>query len=76
MYELDDLFCGCKLSEFLDKITDSFSLQDEYMVDTIYGLDSTDDIITLYRDNVWEADLLDSLIDNVNNIWLDNYDDF
>lgn len=69
MYELDDLFCDCKVSEFLSKITDTFSLQDEYMVDTIYGLDSTNDIVDLYRINVWEADLLDSLIDNIDNVY-------
>ena len=74
MYELDDLFCDCKLTEFLDKITNDFNLHDEYMVDTIYGLDSTNDITTLYRDNVWEEELLDAIIDNASHIWFSDSD--
>ena len=74
MCELDDLFCDCKLSEFLDKITNDFNLHDEYMVDTIYGLDSTNDITTLYRDHVWESELLDAIIDNANHIWFSDSD--
>ena len=76
MYELDDLFCGCKVSEFLDKITDSFSLQDEYIVDTIYGLESTSDIVTLYRDNICEDDLLDHIIDNFGHLDFWDHGDF
>lgn len=64
MYELDELFCDCKVSEFLDKLAPDFDLHDEYMIDTIYGLSSTSDIVTLYRDNVDEGCLLDDVIDN------------
>lgn len=69
MSELDDLFYGCKLSEFLEKITSDFDLRDNYFVDTIYGLESCDDIAEHYRDNVDEEELLDNIIDNENNIY-------
>lgn len=69
MSELDELFYGCKLSEFLEKITSDFDLRDNYFVDTIYGLESCDDIAEHYRDNVDEEELLDNIIDNENNIY-------
>ena len=69
MSELDELFCGCKLSEFLEKITSDFDLRDNYFVDTIYGIESCDDIAEHYRDNVDEEELLDNIIDNENNIY-------
>lgn len=75
MYELDDLFCDCKVSDFLNKLADGFDLHDEYMVDTIYGLDSTDDVETLYRDNVDSGELLDEIIDKYNHLYFYN-DDF
>lgn len=74
MYELDDLFCGCKLSEFLDKITNTFNLHDEYMIGTIYGLDSTNDITGHYRANVWDDELLDAIIDNANHLYFSDND--
>ena len=74
MWELDDLFYGCKLSDFLEKITSDFNLHDEYMVDTIYGLSSTDDRAQVYRDNVWEDELLDNIIDNANHLYFNDSD--
>lgn len=76
MYELDDLFCDCKVSEFLGKITSDFNLQDDYIVDTIYGLDSTDDIAGHYRDNVDEDDLLDHILSHVGQLDFWNHEDF
>lgn len=74
MYELDELFGYCKVSEFLDKLTGSFNHTDEYMVDTIYGLDSTNDIVDVYRDNVSAKSLLDDIIENENHIWFQDED--
>lgn len=74
MYELDDLFCDCKVSDFLNKLAPGFNLRDEYMVDTIYGLDSTDDCAALYRDNVDSGELLDNIIDNYNNLYFSDSD--
>lgn len=72
MWELDDLFCDCKVSEFLDKLADGFNLRDEYMVDTIYGLDSTNDIESLYRNNVEAGELLDNIIEYSNHLYFNN----
>lgn len=69
MWELDDLFCDCKVSDFLQKLAPGFDFRDEYMVDTIYGLDSTNDIAALYRDNVDVGELLDNVIDNYNHLY-------
>jgi len=74
MYELDELFCDCKVSEFLDKLAPGFNLRDEYMVDTIYGLDSTDDCAALYRDNVDTETLLDDIIDKRNHLYFSDSD--
>ena len=68
MSEIDVLFCDCKVSEFLDKLASGFNLNDEFMVDTIYGLDSTNDRTAVYRENVWEAELLDNIIENAHGI--------
>lgn len=72
MWELDDLFCDCKVSEFLGKLADGFNLRDEYMVDTIYGLDSTNDIEGLYRDNIDAGELLDNIIEYSNHLYFNN----
>lgn len=68
MYELNDLFYGVSVGDFLDKLASGFNHNDEYFIDTIYGLDSCNDLAEHYRDNVDEGELLDNLIDNYNNI--------
>lgn len=64
MNELDDLFCDCKVSDFLQKVdTDNFNLADDYFIDTIYGLQSTDDSYSTYMDYTDAGEVLDNLID-------------
>lgn len=75
MYELDELHCGVSLHDFLYKLTSDFDIRDEYFYYSIYGLESTDSIEELYRENVWESELLDNLIDNYSNLdinWIDS----
>lgn len=74
MYELDDLFCDCKVSEFLDKLADDFCHTDEYFCDTIYGISSTDDIEEYYRDNTTSEELFDNIIDNYNHLYFNDRD--
>ena len=74
MEEINDLFYDTKISDFLDKLTPTFNLRDDYLIDSIYGLDSTNDIAGHYRDNVDEAELLDNLLDNLSNIDIDYVD--
>lgn len=74
MYEIDDLFHGVSIGDFLDKLSSSFDHTDEYFVDTIYGLSSTNDITEHYRDNVDEGELLDEIIDNANHLYFSDND--
>lgn len=69
MDELDDLFGGCTLSDFLNKLAPDFNYQDEYMIDTIYGLSSTNDMAAVYRDNVNAGELLDNIIEYKNHLY-------
>lgn len=75
MDDIDELFCDMKVSKFLSILAPGFNLNDNYMVDTIYGLDSTNDIADLYRAHVDEGELLDNVIDNYSNLYFYN-DDF
>lgn len=74
MEELDELCYGMKVSEFIEKLTEDFHKNDDFFYFSIYGLESTDDIEELYRDNVDEGELLDELIANYSNLdieWID-----
>ena len=63
MYELNDLYYGRPATDLLNDIDGNhFNLSDEYFVDTIYGLRSTDDKYTEYRDNIDEGELQDNVI--------------
>lgn len=74
MYMLDELFGDCKVSDFLDKLANGFDHNDDYFIDTIYGLESTNDLTGHYRDNVDEGDLLDAIIENVNHLYFSDSD--
>lgn len=78
MYELNDIFYGCSLTDFLDKLGRHFDHNDNYFIDTIYGIESTDDLAEVYRNNVDEGTLLDDFIEQYElghvDIWSD--DDF
>lgn len=74
MWKLDDLFGDMKLSDFLDRLAPGFNNRDEYMIDSIYGLDSTDDVADHYRSNVDEGELIDNLIDRYDDIDLEYID--
>lgn len=63
MYEIDKLHCGVTIGDFLDRLTNDFNHNDEYFYYSVYGLESTDSIVDLYRDNVDEDDLLEQLIE-------------
>ena len=64
MWELDDLYGDMKVSDFLDVITSDFDKNDEYFIETIYGIESTDDLAEHYHDNVYTDELVDELIEH------------
>lgn len=74
MCELDELFHDCPVSKFLGMITKDFNLNDDYMIDTIYGLESTNDKTAVYRDNVDEGELLDNIIENASHLYFNDSD--
>lgn len=73
MYELDDLFCDMKVSDFLSKLGD-FNYRDNYFYYSIYGIESTNDKTQLYRDNVDTGELLDNVIENANHLYFSDND--
>lgn len=75
MYELNDIFYGCSLTDFLDKLGRHFDHTDGYFIDTIYGIESTNDLASVYRDNVDEGELLDKFIEEYENGHVNLYDD-
>lgn len=75
MSEIDEFYCDCKASKLLEDMTGDFNKYDNYFYFSIYGLESTDDKVDLYRSNVDEGELLDNLIDNYNHLdinWIDS----
>ena len=74
MWEIDDFHCGVTIGDFLDRLTSDFNHNDEYFYYSIYGLESTDSIADLYRDNVDTDDLLEQLIEYYPRIYFSNSD--
>lgn len=70
MYELDDLHCDMKLSEFLSRVTKDFDLRDNFFYYSIYGLESTNDKALLYRDNTDCGEILDNVIEYRNHLYI------
>lgn len=64
MSELDDFYCDCKATKVLEDLTSDFNINDDYFYFSIYGLESTNDIADLYRSNIYEEELFDSLLEN------------
>lgn len=73
MYELDDLCCDMKISDFLSALGD-FNYRDNYFYLSIYGIESTDSKAQLYRDNVDTGCLLDDIMENKNHLYFPDSD--
>ena len=69
MNELDDFYCDIPASKLIADLTEDFNINDTYFYFTIWGLESTNDIVTLYRDNADADDVLDGIIENNITIW-------
>lgn len=72
MYELDEFFCDTKLTRFLENLAPDFNFKDEYFTDTIYGISSTDNIYDWYISNTSEEEVLENVIDNYDNLYINN----
>lgn len=63
MWEIDDFYCNTKIGDFLDMLASDFNHTDEYFYHSTCGIESTDNVVDLYRSNVDEDDLLEQLIE-------------
>lgn len=72
MWELDDHWCNCKVSDFVDKLGD-FNSRDEFFYYHLGNINSFDgDEAEWYRDRVDIGDVFDSLVAYQNHLWLDD----
>jgi hypothetical protein len=64
MCELDEILGEKKPSEVVEMLTSDFDKEDDYFYFSIYGLESTDDPVSIYRDEIDYSDMVD---------WLETY---
>ncbi len=62
MHYLDELYGDMPLRDFLQKLTSDFDINDDYFIDTIYGLESTGDLADHYRGNTSSEEVLDRVL--------------
>ena len=74
MSELDDFYCGVSATKLLEDLTADFNKYDDWFYFSIYGLESTDDKATLYRDHIDEGELLDEVLEHYNRLWIEDGD--
>lgn len=76
MCEINDICSGMSIGDFLDTMTGDFNKNDDYFYYSIWGLESTDSKIDLYRENVDSGELLDNIRDNFSKLDFWRCDDF
>ena len=64
MWELDEFLGERTPSEILNEITEDFDINNDYFYFSIYGLESTDNVADVYRNEHTNEEVLDALIDN------------
>ena len=62
MYLLDELYGDMPLRDFMQKVTKDFDINEEYFIETIYGLVSTNDLAEYYRDMTTADEVLDRIL--------------
>lgn len=62
MGELEEMYGEMRLTDFLSKVTKEFNVNDDYFYETIYGIESTDDLADVYRNNTTNDDIIDSVL--------------
>lgn len=73
MNEIDEICCGMKPSELIEKMTSNFDSRDEYFYFSIWGLESCNDRAELYRDECDITDVIDAIEEDYNHLGF--YDD-
>lgn len=72
MDEIDELFSGVSIGDFLDKLSGGFNHRQNYFIDTIYGLDSTDYKEEVYRDNTTSEEVLENVLCYLSRIYIND----
>lgn len=67
MSEIDDFYYGVPASKLLNDMTKDFNIRDDFFYYSIYGLESTDDRIALYKDNTNKGEVFDNLLQEYKN---------
>ena len=62
MFELEDFYGEMPLKDFMKKIAKGFDVNDDYFIETIYGIESTDDLADYYRDHTTMDEVLDRVL--------------
>lgn len=68
MAELDELCYGMSFSKLLDEKTDDFNLNDSFVYFSIWGIESTDNKLDLYKNNTNAGEVLDNILDYANHL--------
>lgn len=74
MLDLDEVLCGKSPSEVISALSSNFNINDYYFIDTIYGLESTSDILFKIDENalaeylIEHGDVAEILRDNEDEI--------
>lgn len=63
MFELEEFYGEMRLKDFMQKIAKGFDVNDDYFIETIYGIESTDDLADYYRDHTTMDEVLDRVLD-------------
>ena len=63
MFELEEFYGEMPLKDFMQKIAKGFDVNDDYFIETIYGIESTDDLADYYRDHTTMDEVLDRVLD-------------
>jgi len=61
MYDLDEMLGEKKPSEVVEMLTSDFDKDDDYFYFSMYGLESTCDPVSIYRDEIDYSDMVDWL---------------
>ena len=72
MDEIDEIFSGVSIGDFLDKLAGDFNHRQNYFVDTIYGLESADYKEEVYRDNTSSEEVLEEVLEYSGRIYIGN----
>ena len=75
MSELDEYYSNVPATKLIQDLTEDFNILDDYFYFSIYGLESTDDIVSLYRDNTSSEEVLDEILNVYPHVTFRYYDD-